>query len=74
MRAAGDAAKPVELMQEDESEPVELQQQPPPNYQFTPLQTVPTYQVCHKKEKSRACVRVRARVLVHVSNFMEGLC
>lgn len=44
MRAAGDAAKPVELMQEDESEPVELQQQPPPNYQFTPLQTVPTYE------------------------------
>ena len=63
MRAAGDAAKPVELMQEDESEPVELQQQPPPNYQFTPLQTVPTYQARHKK-KSRACVRVRARVLV----------
>ena len=62
MRAAGDAAKPVELMQEDESEPVELQQQPP-NYQFTPLQTVPTYQARHKK-KSRAFVRVRARVLV----------
>ena len=61
MRAAGDAAKPVELMQEDESEPVELQQQPPPNYQFTPLQTVPTYQARHKKKiqgmRARACPR-----------------
>ena len=67
MRAAGDAAKPVELMQEDESEPVELQQQPPPNYQFTPLQTVPTYEARHKKKNpghACACVRVRARVLV----------
>jgi hypothetical protein len=62
MRAAGDAAKPVELMQEDESEPVELQQQPPPNYQFTPLQTVPTYQARHLKKKNpgHACACVPA--------------
>jgi hypothetical protein len=59
MRAAGDAAKPVELMQEDESEPVELQQQPP-NYQFTPLQTVPTYQERHKKSPGHACACVPA--------------
>jgi hypothetical protein len=42
MRASG---KPVEMLQEDGAEPIELQQQAPPNYQFTPLQTVPQYQV-----------------------------
>ena len=41
MRASG---KPVEMLQEDGAEPIELQQQAPPNYQFTPLQTVPQYQ------------------------------
>jgi hypothetical protein len=33
------------LSQVDDAKPIELQQQPPPNYQFTPLQTVPQYQV-----------------------------
>ena len=45
MSTAGDNSAPVELMGADAANPIALQQQqPPPAYQFTPLQTVPQYQ------------------------------